>query len=139
LNYRGSYYRAKDGYKDHSKEGMALRTEELEDIVTALRELGMSCDETVKLMSEVTKDVKSLRSLWGKPGASGQKGSRLIKLGVSLIAFPVPTIGIKKSLGAMLIAAGLVQERMKHMHVTDVYSTFQDVSRELRKLQQKSV
>jgi DNA-binding transcriptional regulator YhcF (GntR family) len=53
--------RAKDGYKDHSKEGMALRPEELEDIVTALRELGMSYDETVKLMSEVTKDAKSLR------------------------------------------------------------------------------
>jgi hypothetical protein len=59
----------------------------------------------------------------GKPGASGQKGSRLIKLGVSLIAFPIPTIGIKKSLGATLIAAGLVQERMKHIHVTDVYRT----------------
>jgi hypothetical protein len=58
---------------------------------------------------------------------------------VSLIAFPIPTIGVKKSLGATLIAAGLVQERTKHMHVTDVYSTFQDVSRELRKLQQKSV
>jgi hypothetical protein len=56
-----------------------------------------------------------------------------------LIAFPIPTIGIKKSLGAMLIAAGLVQERMKHLHVADVYSTFQDVSRELQKLRPKSV
>ena len=99
----------------------------------------MSYEETVKLMSEVTKDAESLRSLWGKPSAGGQKGSRLIKLGVSLIAFPIPTIGIKKSLGAMLIAAGLVQERIKHLHVADVYSTFQDVNRELQKLRQKSV
>ncbi len=113
---------------------MALRREELETMVIALRELGLSCDETVKLMSGVTKDVKSLRSLWGKASAGGQKGSGLIKLGVSLIAFPIPTIGIKKSLGAMLIAAGLVQERMKHMHVADVYSTFQEVNRKLQKL-----
>ena len=116
-----------------------MKPEELETIVIALRELGLSYDETVKLMSGVTKDAKSLRSLWGKPGAGGQKNSRLIKLGVSLIAFPIPTIGIKKSLGAMLITAGLVQEKMKHIHVADVYSTFQDVNRELQKLQQKSV
>ena len=116
-----------------------MKREESETLVIALRELGLSYDETVRLMSGVTKDVKSLRSLWGKPGAGGQKGSRLIKLGVSLIAFPIPTIGVKKSLGAMLIAAGLIQERMKHLHVTEVYSTFQDVNRELQKLQQKSV
>jgi len=112
-----------------------LKPEELETIVIALRELGVSYEETVSLMSGVTKDVKSLRVMWGKPGSGGLKGSKLIKLGISLIAFPIPTVGIKKSLGAMLIAAGLVQERMKHLHVADVYSTFQDVNRELKKLQ----
>jgi len=121
------------------KEGAALRPEDLETIVVALRELGLSYDETVKLMSGVTKDAKSLRSLWGKPSVGGQKGSKLIKLGVSLIAFPIPTIGIKKSLGATLIAAGLVQERRKHIHVSDVYSTFQDVNKELQKLRKISV
>lgn len=112
-----------------------MKPEELETIVIALRELGVSYEETVSLMSGVTKDVKSLRVMWGKPGSGGLKGSKLIKLGISLIAFPIPTVGIKKSLGAMLIAAGLVQERMKHLHVADVYSTFQDVNRELKKLQ----
>ena len=116
-----------------------MKPEELETLVIALRELGLSYDETVKLMKGTTKDVKSLESLWGKPGAKGQKGSRLIKIGVSLIAFPIPTIGIKKSLGAMLIAAGLVQEKMKHLHVADVYSTFQDLNKEILKLQQKLV
>ncbi len=116
--------------------GRFLRPEEFETIVIALRELGLSYNETVKLLSGVTKDVKSLRTLWGKPGVGGQKGSRLVKIGVSLIAFPIPTVGIKKSLGAMLIAAGLVQERMKHIHVADVYSTFQDISKELHKLGQ---
>ena len=112
-----------------------MKPEELETIVIALRDLGVSYEETVDLMSGVTKDVKSLRAIWGKPGGGGVKGSKLVKLGISLIAFPIPTIGIKKSLGAMLIAAGLVQERMKHLHVADVYSTFQDVNKELKKLQ----
>jgi hypothetical protein len=103
------------------------------------RELGLSYEETVKLMSEVMKDAKNLRPLLGKPGVGGRKGSRLIKLGVSLIAFPIPTIGIKKSLGATLIAAGLIRERMKYMRVADVFSTFKDVNRELQRLRQKSV
>jgi len=116
-----------------------VKPEELETIVTVSRELGLSYEETIKLMSEVTKDAKTLRPLLGKPGAGGRKGSRLIKLGVSLIAFPIPTIGIKKSLGATLIAAGLIRERMKYMRVADVYSTFKDVNRELQRLRQKSV
>jgi phage-related protein len=119
-------------------EGIALRPQELETNVQVLRELGLTYEDAVKLMSEVTKDIKSLKPLWGKPSAGGKKGSSLIKLGVSLIAFPIPMFGIKKSLGAALIVAGLVQQRMKHLHITDVYSTFQDVNNELQKLQQKS-
>ena len=116
-----------------------MKPEELETILIASRELGLSYEETVKLMSEVTEDAKNLRPLLGKPGGGGRKGSRLIKLGVSLIAFPIPTIGIKKSLGATLVAAGLIRQRMKHIHVADVYSTFKDVNRELQRLRQKSV
>jgi hypothetical protein len=121
------------------REGIVLRPQELKTKVQALRELGLTYEEAVKLMSEVTKETKSLKSLWGKTSAGGKKGPSLIKLGVSLIAFPIPTIGIKKSLGAALIAAGLIQQRMKHLHVADVYSTFQDVNKELQKLQQKSL
>lgn len=113
---------------------MTLSPEELETLVRALRELGLSYEETIRLVSRVTKDVKSVRALWGKPSSGSQKGSPLVKVGVSLIAFPIPTIGIKKSLGVMLIAAGLLQEKMKHIHVADVYSTFQDVNKELQKL-----
>lgn len=112
-----------------------MTPEDLEKAVTALRDLGLSFEETAKLMRGVTKDTKTLRILWGKPGAGGNNNSGLIKLGVSLIAFPIPTIGIKKSLGAMLIAAGLARERMKHMHVVDVYSNLKDVNKELKKIQ----
>jgi hypothetical protein len=106
------YFKAfKSEQKTVQREGISVRPEELETIVAALRELGLSYEETVKL-SEVTKDAKTLRSLWGKPSAGGRKRSGLIKLGVSLIAFPIPMIGIKKSLGATLIVAGLIRERM---------------------------
>jgi hypothetical protein len=114
-----------------------LKPEELRTVVTALRELGLSREETANLLKGITKDVHALTPIWGRLGGISQKKSQLIKLGVALIAFPVPTIGIKKSLGAMLIAAGMVQERMKHLHAADVYGTFQDVYSELQKLQQQ--
>jgi hypothetical protein len=120
------YFKAfKSEQKTVQREGISMKPEELETIVAALREL--------------TKDAKTLRSLWGKPSVGGRKSSGLIKLGVSLIAFPIPTIGIKKSLGATLIAAGLIRERMKRIHVADVYNTFKDVNKELQRLRQKSV
>lgn len=116
-----------------------MRREELEATVVALRELGLSYEEAVRLMGGIVSDGRSLRSLWGKPGVRGRKGSGLIKVGVSLIAFPIPTVGIKKSLGAMLIAAGLIRQRMKHLHIADVYGAFQDVNQELQKLRQKTI
>jgi len=88
-------------------------------------------------MKGVTTDTKSLRPLWGKSGAGAQRRSQLPKRGIALTAFTIPTIGIKKSLGTILIAAGLVQEGMKHTHVADVYTALQDVRSEIRKLQQK--
>ena len=88
-------------------------------------------------MKEVTTDIKSLRPLWEKSGAGAQRRSQLTRLGMALTAFTIPTIGIKKSLGTILTAAGLVQERMKHTHVADVYTALQDVHSEIRKLQQK--
>jgi hypothetical protein len=134
------YFKAfKSEQKTVQREGISMKPEELETIVAALRELGLSYEETLKLMSEFTEDAKTLRSLWGKPSVGGRKSSGLIKLGVSLIAFPIPTIGIKKSLGATLIAAGLIRERMKRIHVADVYNTFKDVNKELQRLRQKSV
>lgn len=116
-----------------------MKRDELEPVVKALHELGVSYEEGIKLMGDTTKDLKGLKSLWGKPSVGTRKDSRLIKIGVSLIAFPIPTIGIKKSLGSILIVAGLMQQRMKHVHVADVYSVFQDVNKKLQSIWQKTV
>ncbi len=88
-------------------------------------------------MKEVTKETKFLKPLWGKPDAGAKRSSQLTKLGVALIAFPIPTIGIKKSLGAILIAAGLVQERMKQIRIADVSTTFQDLCSKIQTFHQE--
>jgi hypothetical protein len=90
-------------------------------------------------MKGVTTDIKMSKTHVEKSSARAQRRSHPAKLGIALTAFTIPTIGIKKSLSTILIAAGLVQERMKHTHVADVYTALQDVHREIWKLQQKGV
>jgi len=80
---------------------------------------------------------KISKTLVEKSSARAQRRSQPAKRGIALTAFAIPTIGVKKSLGTILIAAGLVQERMKHTHVADVYTALQDVHSGIRKLQQK--
>ena len=111
----------------------------MEAAITTLRELGLSYEDAARLISDVNSDLKDFKSLWGKPGVKNLKSSNLIKIGVSLIAFPIPTIGIKKSLGAMLIAAGLAQQRMKRIQIVDVYSTFKDTKEKLQKLRREMI
>jgi len=50
---------------------------------------------------------KISKTLVEKSSAGAQRRSQLTKLGIALTAFTIPTIGIKKSLGTILIAAGL--------------------------------
>ena len=53
-----------------------------------------------------------------------------------MIAFPDPTIS--DIVGSALVAAGLIQMKMKHsaLHVEDVYKTFPQVLKELDSLRQ---
>ena len=66
-----------------------------------------------------------------------KKKSKLIKLAITLITFPEPT-PISETLGAAVLAAGLVQNRIKKstLHVEDVYKTFQDMNKDILKIRQ---
>lgn len=111
---------------------MILKREESERMAAVLHELGLSYEEAVKVMCGVTKDAQLVEHLWGKPNAVQEK-SRLVKLGLALITFPVPMMGIKKTLGTILITAALIKERRSSIRVVDTYNTFRDVTRELQK------
>jgi len=71
-------------------------------------------------------ELKSTQKLW-RTGNS----SALVKLGLLMIAFPDPTVS--DIVGAGLVAAGLIQIKMKNsaLHMEDVYKTLPAVLREL--------
>jgi len=103
-------------------------------IATVLQELGLSYEETLEVMKGVAKDSHYVKRLWKKGDET-----RLVKIGLALIAFPDPTIS--DILGTLLVSAGLIQAKMKRsaLHVEDVYKTFQDVNRNLPRIKQELV
>jgi len=103
-----------------------MNSEELKALTDALHELGASSKETASAMLGFSDELRYAQRLWRKGG-----GSRLIKIGLALIAFPDPTI--TDILGSALVAAGIVQLKMKRsaLHVEDVYKTFPKVIKEL--------
>jgi len=109
-------------------EGPVMKTRELENIADVLRELESSSEEALDTMSGVTKELRSVARLWRK-----NDKSRLIKLGLTLIAFPEPT-PISEILGAAVLAVGIVQTKRRRStpHIEDVYSNFQGAIKDLQ-------
>jgi len=107
--------------------GPAVEPDELKSLVGVLRELGLSYEETADVMSGVAKEVRSVRHLWKK-----SDNSRLIMIGLALIAFPEPIIS--DALGAVVLSAGIIQKRVRRFSfgIEDVYNTFQGVMRDLQ-------
>lgn len=112
-----------------------MEPRELKAIATVLQELGLSYEETLEVMKGVAKDLRSTKSLW----RDGDK-SRLVKIGLTLIAFPEPT-PISETLGVFVLSLGIIQNRMKKstLHIEDIYKTFQDVNRSLLRTRQELV
>lgn len=110
-----------------------MESKESKTMATVLQELGLSYKETLQVIEGLSKDLRSTKRLW----RDGNK-SNLVKLGLTLIAFPEPT-PISETIGAVVLTLGLVQNRVKQstLHIEDIYKTFQDVNRNLMKVRQE--
>ncbi|MEM2970883.1 MAG: hypothetical protein QW270_00460 [Candidatus Bathyarchaeia archaeon] len=109
------------------KGGMVqVKTDDVKALNKALKELGDSSAELLQAMKDTAKEVKTTKNLWRQ-----NNNSRLIKIGLALIAFPDPTIS--DIIGTALIAAGTVQQgiRRRTVYVEDVYKTFQNTLKEV--------
>jgi hypothetical protein len=106
---------------------LRMKKEEMKIVVDTVNELSEGYADLAQVLSDTTREAKATKQLW-------RTGSRswLIKVGMTLIAFPDPTIS--DVVGGLLVAAGVVQEgvRRRTLHVDDVYKTFQKTMRELR-------
>ena len=104
-----------------------MNAKEAKDMEQTLRELKERYVDFGKSMKDTANSVGQNKKLWRK----GNK-SKLIKLGLSLVVFPEPT-PVSESIGACLIAAGLVQKGIKKRSIyledikKNLKSTLKDV------------
>jgi hypothetical protein len=104
-----------------------MKTEESKTIGDMVNELSESYADLARAMKGVAQTANATKQLW-----RNEKRSWLIKAGLALIAFPDHTIS--DVVGTAMVAAGLVQERIRRqtLHVDDVYKTFQNTLKEVR-------
>jgi len=107
---------------------------ELKTTAAVLQELGLSYEETLKILKGVAKDSRYAERLWKKGD-----DTKLVKIGLALIAFPEPAVS--DIIGTLLVSAGIVQAKMKRsaLHIEDIFNTFQDVNRNLLRIRQELV
>jgi len=107
---------------------------ELKTTAAVLQELGLSYEETLKILKGVAKNARYAERLWKKGD-----DTKLVKIGLALIAFPEPAVS--DIIGTLLVSAGIVQAKMKRsaLHIEDIFNTFQDVNRNLLRIRQELV
>lgn len=106
-----------------------MKREDVQGLILAMRELGLSWREAGTLMRDVTFESRKLKGLWRR----GSIRSPLIALGVALIAFPEPVVS--DIVGCTLMVSGLIVSRIRPppIYVEDVIETATEALLELRK------
>jgi len=113
-----------------------MKEEEMKNTAVLLRELDLSYEETATIMNNAMSGFAGELRLAQRLFRRKDSESRLIKIGLALIAFPDPTI--TDVLGAAFVTAGLIQNKIKHstLQLEDVYRTFPEVVKDLRSIRQ---
>ncbi|RLI21467.1 hypothetical protein DRO54_03605 [Candidatus Bathyarchaeota archaeon] len=103
----------------------------LRTLSNSVKELSSSYAETLENFRGFSECLKSTKSLWKE-----YDKSKLVKIGLTLIALPEPT-PLSEMIGASILSVGLIQQRMRNnsLHINDVYKTFRDVFKNLKEIQ----
>jgi hypothetical protein len=108
------------------------KIEDTATLIKVLREMGLTYQESVSLLSKSIGEVNRSKKLF--KGENKGPVSPLIKLGVTVFLVPVPVIS--ETLGIILMSAGVFQSKAKGppIQVEDVYETCQQITKELERM-----
>ncbi len=112
--------------------------EELKKTVDVLRELGNDWKENITIFDKAALGKGDTLLAIKRLCKENKKGA-LIEIGLACLAFPEPVVS--DMLGSFLIAAGLLQRRMKNsaLYLEDVNKTFPHLFKELMEVRQQIV
>jgi hypothetical protein len=105
----------------------------MKTVIASFRELGLSYKEFCSILKSAGSEVRPLKRLVGNPFKESMD-SWLIRAGITLIAFPDPTI--TDLIGSAMVAAGLIKRRLKQPTMADAYVAFTDTVKSLERIRQ---
>lgn len=114
-------------------------TEELKRRTNILRELGEDWRKNITILNDVSREEReTLESIKRLCKKSNQ--GNMVKIGLTLIAFPLPIV-IDDILGWSFLAAGLIQRKIKNsaLYIEDVNKAFPRLLKELQETRQEIV
>ena len=112
-------------------------TQQLRKTNGMLRELAEHWRVNMAIINDVAKrDQTVLRSI--KRLCKDNNRSNMIKIGLTLIAFPFPIV-IDDVLGCAFLAGGLIERKMRNseLYLEDVNKIFPDLVKELQEIRQE--
>jgi hypothetical protein len=103
-----------------------MKTAEFKALIASIKELSEDYADLAHSLKGTERDARATKRLWkgGKPF--------LMKAGLALIVFPAPLVS--DALGALLLAAGTLQEgiRRQAIYVDDLPEAFRSVMKDLK-------
>lgn len=107
-------------------------TEELKKRADMLRELGDDWRKNMAIINKTAQGNKEMAESMKLLCKESNQGN-LVKIGLTLIAFPLPIV-IDDVLGWSLLAAGLIQRRIKNsaLYLEDINKAFPSLLKELQ-------
>lgn len=114
-------------------------TQQLRKTSELLRELTEDWRMNIAIINDVARrDGTILKSI--KQLCKENNQSDMIKIGLTLIAFPLPIV-IDDVLGWTLLAGGLIQRKIKNstLYLEDVNKIFPSLAKELQEIRQEIV
>jgi hypothetical protein len=114
-------------------------TQKLKKTLDTLRELGEDWRKNIAIINDATRGyeagLESIKRLCKK-----NNSGNMVKLGLMLIAFPLPIV-IDDVLGCSLLAAGLIQKKIKNsaLYIEDVNKTFPHLMKELQETKKEII
>lgn len=114
-------------------------TQQLKKTVNVLRELAEDWRINMAIINDVARrDETMLRSI--RRLCKEHNQGNMIKIGLTLIAFPLPIV-IDDVLGVAFLTGGLIQKKMKNsaLYLEDVNKTFSRLVTELQETSHETV
>ena len=114
-------------------------TQQLRKTSDILRELAEDWRMNMAIINDAARrDETMLKSI--KRLCKENNGSNMVKIGLTLIAFPLPIV-IDDVLGWTLLTAGLIQRKIKNsaLYIEDVNKIFPNLFKELQEIKQERV